>query len=223
MYLIELTDYKVAVEGTDAGLNKFYFALSNGDICSIESDSTDNAHNFLKALATLVRPVNGTYCFLGEAISFSDYRNLLPVKKKIGYIGQDSAMISNRTVRENLLLMRCYFENSLSLTLDENALKFCRMFNLQDKLDERPGELRSVDLRIAIAVRELTKSFDVLLVERPEDYFDYNSFALFNEILKDILKSEHAVVFFSRDRYFMETFSNRKILITGGTLTTVSK
>lgn len=217
MYLIELSDYCLNPIGTGNGLKNSYFALSKGDVYSMQTDSTDDAHLFIKALATLVRPVNGTYRFMGETISFADYRKLLSIKKRIGYIGQDAAMISNRTVRENLLLMRCYFEDSLSLSLDENAIKYCKMFNLQDKLDLRPGELRPVDLQIAIAIRELTKSFDVLLIDRPEDYFGYNRFHLFKEILKDILEAGHAAAFFSRDRNFTETFGNRKILIKDST------
>ncbi len=97
------------------------------------------------------------------------------------------------------------------------------MFNLQDKLDLRPGDLRPVDLRIAIAIRELTKSFDVLLLDRPEDYFGYNRFALFQEIIRDIIEPGPAIVLFSHDLNFIETFSNMKILISGGTLTKVSK
>jgi ABC-type ATPase involved in cell division len=221
MDLIELSDYCLNFIGTGEGINNSYFALSRGDACSLQTDSADNAHIFLKALATLVRPVSGTYRFAGKPVDFSDYRKLLPFKKKIGYIGQDSAMISNRTVRENLLLMRFYFENSLSISLDENVLKFLKMFDLEDKLDLRPGELRPVDLQTAIAIRELTKSFDVLLLHRPELYFGVKSFYIFKEILENTLEAGHAVVFFSRDRSFIETFSNRKILIAGGTVTKV--
>jgi len=219
--LIELSDYCLNATGSGNGLKNSYFTLSDGDICSIQTDSSDDAHNFLKALATLVCPENGAYRFRSEAANFSDYRELLTIKKKIGYIGQDSAMISNRTVRENMLLMRYYFENSFSPVLDENASKFCKMFNLQDKLDLRPGDLRPVDLRIAIAIRELSKSVDVLLLDRPEDYFGYNRFVLFKEIMRDIIDSVLAVVFFSHDLNFIETFSNKKILIKGGTLTKV--
>ncbi len=222
MYLIELSDYTLAATGSGNGLNNIYFSLSNGDVCSIQTDSTNDACDFLKALATLSPPINGTYRFQGETIGFSDYRKLLPVKKRIGYIGQDAAMISNRTVRENLLYMRYYFENSLLLALDENTLKFCSTFNFLDKLDKRPGELRPVELRVAIAIRELTKSFDVLLCERPENYFGHNRLGVFKEICEDIVASGHTVVFFSHDRNFMETCSNRKILISEGTLTAVN-
>lgn len=218
MSLIELTDYHLAAIGAGNELKHIDFSLANGDICLIESELTDDVHNFLKALATIVWPVTGTYRFMGETLNFSDYRKLLPIKKKIGYIGQDAAMCSNRTVRENLLLMRCYFEDSLSISLDEKASRLCSIFNLQDKLDDRPGDLRATDLRIAIAIRELTKAFDVLLLDRPEDYFGYSRFDPFNDIFKDITESGHAVVFFSRDQHFIKTFTNRKISISDGTI-----
>lgn len=216
---MELSNYYLNAIGAGDDFNNVYFALSKGDVCCIQTDSTDDAHNFLKALATLVRPISGTYRYIGEKINLSDYRKLLPVKKKIGYIGQDAAMVSNRTVRENLLLMRFFFENSLSISLDERTYRLCRMFNLEDKLDVRPGALKPDDLRIAIAIRELTKSFDVLLLDRPEDYFGYGRFDFFNEIFNDIKNSGQAVVFFSDDQDFVKTFPNRKILIANGNLT----
>lgn len=218
MHLIELTDYFLEAIGAGNELKHIKFELSKGDICFIQTDVTDDAHNFLKALATLIWPASGTYRFMGKTVNFSDYRKLLPLKKKIGYIGQDAAMISNRTVLENLLLMRCFFENSLTISLDDKAVRLCKIFNLEDKLNVRPGTLRVADLRHAIVIRELTKTFDVLLLDRPEDYFGYSRFDLFNEILEDIIESQQAVVFFSRDRHFIETFTNRKILITGGSL-----
>jgi hypothetical protein len=50
MYLIELSDYCLNPLGTGNGLNHSYFALSSGDVCSLQTDSTDEAHTFLKAL-----------------------------------------------------------------------------------------------------------------------------------------------------------------------------
>ncbi len=221
MQLIELSNYTLASAGTGNGLNGFYFALLKGDICSIYADSEDDAHIFLKAIATLIRPTKGTYRFMGEKIDFSDHRNLLSCKKKIGYISSDSAMISNKTVRENLLFMRYYFENSLSITLDENVSRLCGIFNIQDKLDMHPAEISLMDLRIAIIIRELTKSPDLLLIEYPEELISHAKFDFFIKILKDALLSGPAVIFISNNKSFVEEFSDRNILITNGTLTTI--
>ena len=92
MHLIELSNYSLAPTGSGNGLDGFYLALSKGDIYSIQTDLIDDASNLLRALATLTHPIKGAYLFMGEKLDFSDYRKLLPYKKKIGYIAPDSAM-----------------------------------------------------------------------------------------------------------------------------------
>ncbi|MFC1817046.1 hypothetical protein ACFL0M_14170, partial [Thermodesulfobacteriota bacterium] len=97
MYLVELSDYTLIPTGTGYGLKNCYFSLSKGDICSIQADFIDDAHLFLKALAMLVAPANGTYHFKGKKVDFKDYRKSLPYKQQIGYVTPESTMISNRT------------------------------------------------------------------------------------------------------------------------------
>ena len=220
MHLIELTDYAVSFSGSEADLKGYQFNLSRGDVCSIETRYPLKANLFIKALATLVTPESGSYRFDEEILDFSDYRKLLPFKKRIGYIAPDSYMISNRTIRENLLFRRYYFENSLSLDLDENTMNLCRLFHIDTKLHLRPGQLRPIDLRYAIAIRELTKSSDLLLLDRPEDVISVNRFKNFTEIIKKDIIPKQAVVFFSRDRYFIETLANRQIQIENGRVAT---
>ena len=217
MYLINLVDYTIDSPEEDCSLEKLNFVLSRGDAVEINADSPYRAHMFLKALSMLVKPVSGDFYFNDKKVDFSDYRNLLPCKRKIGYIASDSAMISNISIRENLLYMRYYFENSLSLSLDETAKKLCKNFGIYDKLDMRPGRLSSVNLRIAIAIRELVKSPDILLLERPEDFIGHANFDLFAEVLRDMMVTQMPLVFISYNRKFIEEFSNKKIFFKGGT------
>jgi|LGVE01.1.fsa_nt_gb ABC-type ATPase involved in cell division len=221
MKLIELSDYTLSPIGQGNGLNRFYFDLSKGDVCSIQADLPDDAHLLLKGIAMLERPANGAYRFTGKKINFSDYKNLLPYKKKIGYMATDASMISNMSIRENLLLMRYYFENSLSLDIKDNVKNLCLIFDIYDKLNICPGELRPTELRSAIAIRELTKSPEILLFERPEDFVRHAKFDLFVKLLKEMLIAGLPVVFISYDADFVKEFSNRQILISGGNLTTV--
>jgi len=222
MKLIELSDYTLSPTGRGNGLNRFYFDLSKGDVCSIQADLPDDAHLFLKAIAMLEYPTDGAYRFMGEKINFSDHRNLLPYKKKIGYVAADASMISNMSIRENLLLMRYYFENSFSLDIKDNVKNLCAVFDIYDKLDIRPGELRPTELRSAIVIRELAKSPDILLFERPEDFIRHTKFDLFVKLLKEMLLAGLPVVFISYHTDFVKEFSNREILISDGNLTTVS-
>ena len=126
MAIIELKDYAHAPTGRGKGLQKFSFALSPGDAFSLHADRIDDAHLFLRALATLEPPEEGTYFFRGEALDFTKSRRLLPVRRKIAYLGTDAALIGNRTLRTNLLLGRYYHENKLDLELSDDVLSMCR-------------------------------------------------------------------------------------------------
>lgn len=222
MPIIELTDYTLEPEGAGNGLAGFSFSLFSGDGYSIETDSIDDAALFLKALVTLATPRKGTYCFNDMKIDLSDYRNSLPCKQRMGYIASDAALISNRTVRENLLFMRHFHENSLSLPLDDHALELCRQFDIFDKLDRRPGELHPQDIKNTITIRELSKYPDVLVLERPEDFIDHTKFSLFMEIVTAMTRQNLPLVFYSSDMDFIKSFSNKKLKISKGRLTSLS-
>ena len=210
---MEITDFTLFPTGKGSGLKNFHLKLSSGDVGAIQTDSPDDAHLLLKSLATLEYPASGVYRFMGKRIDFSDYRTFLGCKRKIGYIASDAAMISKKTVRENLLLIRHYFENSLAPALDNKTAALCKSFNIEDKLDLPAVELHLLDLRIAIMIRELAKDPYLLLIERPEDFIKHSKFDLFMQVLKKTLRSKPAVVFISYDKNFIEKFSNKKICI----------
>ena len=219
MSLIELSDYTVAPEGSGNGIKECNFSISRGEVCCISTDNPDDARLFLKALTTLVYPLEGIYRYDSKQIDFSDKYNLLAYKKKIGYVGNDSAMVSNRTVRENLLFMRNYFEDSMSIGLDENAMQLCEAFNILGRLDSRPGMLDHLELKIAVTIRELTKSPDILIMERPEDLM-VKGHSVFLDYIKKKFSAGLPAVFISNDRNIKKNISNKKIFIKNGRLST---
>ncbi len=214
MCLCKLTNYLIEKDASKKGLERFDFSISKGDVCSIQTDSRDDARSFLRALATLMRPVSGTYLFNDDQLDFSDYRKLLPYKKKIGYIAPSAAMLSNRTVRENLLLGRFYHEDSLAIELTESTKKFCADFNLNSKLNVHAARLDRLSSHMAVTARELAKAPDLLLLERPEDYIGHRNLNIFSESLKELLETGLSVVLFSYDKKFVARFSNRTIIIS---------
>jgi len=56
----------------------------------------------------------------------------LPIKRKIGYISSDLALISNRTLLDNLLLLKTYFEDTLSEELPDDMAELCRSLSTDE-------------------------------------------------------------------------------------------
>jgi len=221
MYLLELSNYRIKSTHPNS-LKPFYFALAADGRCCVQTDSQGHAQTFLKALATLVPPVEGTYRFEDQTLNFKDYRKLLPIKRQIGYIAPDATLISNRSVLDNLLLMRYYFENRFNLALDEETEKLCRRFDLLDKLKMRPAELNPLDFNIAVAIRELSKAPKLLLLEQPENLIGDNRLEMLIAVLKDRLLQKLPIVFISYNQSFNTAVANQKVLISNGDLTTVN-
>lgn len=222
MPLIELSDYILPSAGSGYGIHQFYFALSKGDVCAIESTHPDDATLFLKALATLIRPLKGTFRYAGRKKDLSNYRNLLDYKQRVGYIAPETALISNMTLRQNLLIRRYYFENSLSDHLDEQTRTLCTAFNIMDKLDQRPTALNAMEVQAAIVIREIIKKPEILLLNRPEDFIGHTNIGILGQMFSDWVANKLPVVVISYDRRFIRRFANRKILITNGSLTTIA-
>lgn len=218
MLLIELTDYTVT--RAESSLERINLSVSSGECWFVSADNRESAGLLFSALATLARPKGGTYRFCGTTLDFSSYRNLLSCKKRIGYISPENALLSNRTILENLLLPRYFEENSLSLTLDKKVDEMCLLFHIRSRLGQKVTEANHWDLRLAMAVRELAKEPDVLLVEWPEEVVPPDRQWMFVNLLQQALVSGTPLVIFSRDRSFCDNFSaSGKVAIKGERVT----
>jgi ABC-type lipoprotein export system ATPase subunit len=215
---IELTSYRLDLEKRTSSLETFDFSLSRGDVCLLSSDDIDDGLTFLKALATLIRPQGGTYRFDGRAIDFSDYGALLSIKKKIAFITSHSALISNLTIRENLIWSRAYHENIASMELDEPTRMLCDRFGAHAMIDLRPSEISPRDGHLVVTIRELAKAPEFLLLENLEDYIGLANFGIFWDVMAELVEQQIPVVFLSNSKSFIQAFSNRKLMISQGRL-----
>lgn len=188
--------------------------LAAGDACHLHVHHLDDALWCLRAIATLIVPISGRVVFKGEAVDYRDYRNLLPVKRRIGYIGPDAAMISNISVRDNLLYARMYAENNLTPEMDEFMIRWCREFQIYDKLDQRPAALNEQEQHFAIAIRELAKQPDILVLFNPEDTIGHAQLMFFLAHVRQMRDNATAIVFSSSSRRFVEPLTNRCLTIT---------
>jgi ABC-type lipoprotein export system ATPase subunit len=212
--VIELIDFTLSENRDGKELVWLNLSLHLGNVYAVSTDSA----TFLKTLATLLYPVRGTYRFKGETLDFSDYRLLLPIKKQIGYIGSDAAMISNMSIRDNLLLMRYYTENSLQLEIEGITEILCAQFHLTESLDMRPGALTPYTLRLAIATRELAKSPTLLLLEYPEDYIGQVHLDVLLNTLEKMPLFQMIVLIVSDNQQLIEKFTTKRISIIDGNL-----
>lgn len=220
MALIELKDYVLKAEKTGAGsgIGPLNLALDPGQVYAMKTDSANDAHLFFRGLATLASPMRGAYRYKGELLFFPDYRRLLHAKKTMGYLTADTALISNRSIRENLALGRAYFHNDMSGALDSETMELCRDFGIDRVLEQRPASLGSPDNKSAMMVREIGKKPDILLLEYPEEFClsEGNTLEVLIETIQKRLDLGMALVFLTYEEDFSRCFSGKTLEIKAG-------
>lgn len=220
MALIEMKDYVLKPEkaGKGQGIGPLTLNLEQGAVYFLKTDSANDAHLFFKGLATLAYPSSGLYRYNGEILDFSDYRRLLWAKKTMGYLTADTALISNRSIRENLILGRAYFENDLSLALDSETMALCVTFGIERVLDLRPANLGVPDIKSTMMVREIAKKPKIMLLEYPEEFCvsEGNSLEVLIETIKKRLEQGMALVFLTYEEDFSRCFSGKTLTISDG-------
>lgn len=220
MALIELKDYVLSAEktGVGSGLGPLTLALEPGKVYVLKTDSANDAHLFFRGLATLVSPSRGTYRYKGDDLFFPDYRRLLWAKKTMGYLTSDTALISNRSIRENLTLGRAYFHNDMSGILDSETMDLCRDFGIDGILEQRPANLGVPDNRSAMMVREIAKKPDILLLEYPEEFClsGGNTLEILIETIQKKLEQGMSLIFLTYEEDFSRCFSGETLEIREG-------
>lgn len=217
--IIEIRKLIMAHAGPGDHAEANQLMIHQKDMVSIDGDALFDVRHLLRVLATLDQPVLGEYRFKGMPVDLSSYQQCLAVKRQIGYVAADAAMISNRTLKENLLLMRYYHENDLRIDLDETVRCLCNAAGLTHKLDQRPATLSGIELLKAIAVREFSKMPAVMLMEFPEHFMQIQQRDAFFLYLKKMIRLDSAVVFFTKNSKLLG-LANRRLMLAGGTIRT---
>lgn len=211
---VTVSDVRLMVNNRPLG--PFGFSLAPGDVCEICSRSSEDVRHLLKFLATLIRPLAGQYHIGETCLDFSDYRSLLPFKRRIAYMTADAALITNRTLLENLLLPQAWYENTITPRMEEKTIALCRMFNLEEKLSFRPGHIGPMNRRSAVVVRELAKDPDLILMERPEDFVGMTRRVALMDHLRRCAAGGASVLFWSEDPDLAKGWANRTFVLENG-------
>ncbi|WP_372680151.1 ATP-binding cassette domain-containing protein [Desulfosarcina sp.] len=219
--IIDITHLALSSPGMFLNGDAHRLAVYHGDVVAVLTDSPADGRHLLRVMATLAQPERGEYRFNGKIMDLKDYRQCLEVKRQIGYVAPDAALLSNQTLRENLLLSRFYAENDLSIALDNTLDSLCEGAGLSRMLDRRPSVLSDGELLKAIAVREMGKAPAVMLIDRPENFMEISeNDNIFNH-LRNMIGSGTAVVFVSHHSE-MIGLANRQLTVAGGEIRTAS-
>jgi phospholipid/cholesterol/gamma-HCH transport system ATP-binding protein len=197
------------------GLN---LEIRHGEIVAIIGPSGTGKSVLLKHVVGLMQPDAGDVMIDGSSIVRARSGELSRLRRRVGYVFQDAALLDSLTIEENL---RLALDDRLCVRQPER----CRLqvqaaleaVNLDsDVLRRLPGELSGgMRKRVGVA-RALIHEPDVVLYDEPTTGLDPQNINVINEVIIRSRERHATSLVVTHDLQSIPTYADRVVLLSQG-------
>jgi len=121
----------------------------------------------LKLILGLIKPDSGEIYVDGEEISHYTEAELLPARKKLGMVFQESALFDSLTVRENVGYVLYERKMMPEEQIEETIVELLTLVELEEMINKMPSELSGGQKRRVAIARAMAANPGIILYDEP--------------------------------------------------------
>lgn len=191
--------YRTKASKEVRALDDVSLTVERGSITVVSGPSGSGKTTLLALLGALERPTCGQVFFAGEDLSDCSGMRLARLRRRLGFIFQDFALIPDLTAEENIT----YPLIPRGVPKTERNRRACELlarFGMEEMRTARANSLSGGERqRVAIA-RALAGQPEVLLADEPTSNLDPNNAEALAEVVRQLHAEGKTVVLTSHDR-----------------------
>ncbi|MCC6589803.1 MAG: ATP-binding cassette domain-containing protein [Bryobacterales bacterium] len=193
--------------------------LETGETISVLGRSGTGKSVLLKIMIGLQQPDSGSVMMLGQEIGKLDPRQLAEVRKNIGFLFQHSALYDSMTILENVEFPIARHTERSEEDRKARARELLKSVGMEDAGDKLPSQVSGgMQKRVGLA-RALALDPKIVLFDEPTAGLDPITAGEIADLIVDLKKTRKmAAVVVTHDLRTAKRFSDRMILIEGGTI-----
>lgn len=212
--MIELSNISKSYDkGKTIVLNNLSIALRKNTMVTIQGSSGSGKSTLLNILGLLDKPDRGEYSFEGLIVR-KDRKVHYLLRKKIGFIFQNYALIEHYSVEDNIIMAGQYSGIDYKITHDRMRylIETLSLVGFERKKTKylSGGEKQ----RVAIA-RALVKEPLLVLADEPTGNLDENNSIIINSVLKNYASAGHIVLVVTHSPHVFPDVEQRFLLEKG--------
>jgi lipoprotein-releasing system ATP-binding protein len=170
------------------------FRLARGETLAVVGPSGSGKSTLLHLLGTLERPTAGTVKLAGEDVYSLPEAALARLRnQRIGFVFQDSYLLPQYSVVENVLLPALAFPSRRS-GARQSAVALLERVGLAARLRHRPAELSGGERQRAALARALLNHPALVLCDEPTGSLDHATAAAATDLLFELARQEGAML-----------------------------
>jgi putative ABC transport system ATP-binding protein len=172
--------------------SNFNLRIADGDFVIFSGPSGCGKTTLLNMIGAIEKIDNGE--IIVDSIDIKNKRNHLNYfRTKIGFLFQNFALIDNKTVKENLRLIRKNCKTNLSI---EEALK---IVGLDEKSNNKVYTLSGGEQQRVALARLMLKKCDIILADEPTGSLDKNNAEIVLNILNKLNEQGKTILLVTHD------------------------
>lgn len=167
--------------------------IPNGTFAVISGESGCGKTTLLNMIGGIEKPDSGQIMVNDKDITL--YKNKRAYYKyTVGFLFQNFALVENKTVRENLMLIQKKSRSSISI---EEALE---KVGLLDSVDKKVYKLSGGEQQRVALARLMIKQCDIILADEPTGSLDQKNSKVVMQILHELNKEGKTVIMVTHDK-----------------------
>lgn len=181
----------------------------------VRAEQHQHTNQFLKFIAILCDPDQGSLLFDQSNITQSAYDDLTQLRLKLGYAFDYGGLLSNRTLFDNLLFPLEYHQLFDPIRRVEKVKKLFQRFSIDDLATKKPLEVTGKVRKLLCVLRALIYEPQIIILDDPtlglspemkEDLVLYIKELMDEKIIKQM-------IFFSQDHFWLQQFQYDELII----------
>ncbi|MDX9799868.1 MAG: ATP-binding cassette domain-containing protein [Spirochaetia bacterium] len=212
-YSIELKNISILRNKTRI-LDDISFKVPEGITTVILGPLGCGKSTFLKTLASIYLPDEGKLIINNKPYNSISSENIKKFRRDTGFVFQDSALWSNKSLYQNLELPLLFHYPELTT---EDILKKIRKtldsLGFEDNLGKRPSDISSGNRKLISFARALVTDPALLMIDGPESSLDFSSLEKIRKILRDLKEKGKTMLICTYDQTITSMLADYLVIL----------
>ena len=195
------------------------FSVAEHESCIIVGSHGYYNGILLNVLGGFYDPVGGTVFVAGKDIYSKTEDEIIDLRRKISFVFQEGAFLSNLTVLENLLLpVKFYTKKFIKTKVIKEIKEYCDYFDVPAVLEKRPAFISYTSKKILALIRALITHPEMIIINKPLFNLDIRNQIKVTNLLKDIKKEGKTLIIASNSYDVIKAIADQVVHIEKGSI-----
>ena len=203
--------------GKQTVLDGIDLSVSAGETVAVLGRSGTGKSVLLKLMIGLEKPDSGSIRILGQEIAGLEMNALNEIRKKMGFLFQQSALYDSLSVEENVAFPLRRHTTLSETERRQRVRELLASVGLERDLEKMPSEISGgMQKRVALA-RAIALDPEVVLFDEPTTGLDPITASEIGKLIRDLQEKHHITsVVVTHDMHAARKFSNRIVMLNDG-------